>query len=267
MFETIVHLRPRAEWRPGMTVEKLVAELDAKTALPGVQGAWTMPIKARIDMLSTGIRTPIGIKVFGPDLRVITQINDQLERVLRTVPHTRSVYAERELGGFFIDVTPDREQIARYGLTVAEVLDVVESSIGGMDVATTYEGRERYKINVRYPRELRDNLEKLREVLVPINTVSPRFALVLVVTRRSLLPALPVPSWICSQFFPRILALYLTTLPRTLTTLPPNLALAAYTSATVLPSFAGWIPATSTLDGSVGWPEGSSPDAPPPMAG
>jgi copper/silver efflux system protein len=174
MFETVVHLRPRSEWRPGMTVEKLVAELDAKTKLPGVQGAWTMPIKARIDMLSTGIRTPIGIKVFGPDLQVITQINDQLERALRTVPNTRSVYAERELGGYFIDVTPDREQIARYGLTVAEVLDVVESSIGGMDVAPTYEGRERYKINVRYPRELRDDIEKLRAILVPITPLSPR---------------------------------------------------------------------------------------------
>ncbi|HEY5922599.1 MAG TPA: CusA/CzcA family heavy metal efflux RND transporter [Kofleriaceae bacterium] len=174
MFETVVHLRPRSEWRSGMTVEKLVAELDAKTKLPGVQGAWTMPIKARIDMLSTGIRTPIGIKVFGPDLQVITQINDQLERTLRTLPNTRSVYAERELGGYFIDVTPDREQIARYGLTVAEVLDVVESSIGGMDVAPTYEGRERYKINVRYPRELRDDIEKLRAILVPIEPMSPR---------------------------------------------------------------------------------------------
>ena len=174
MFETVVHLKPRDQWRPGMTVEKLVAELDAKTKLPGIQGAWTMPIKARIDMLSTGIRTPIGIKVFGPDLKVITEINDQLERMLRMVPHTRSVYAERELGGYFIDVTPDREQIARYGLTVAEVLDVVESSIGGMDVAPTYEDRERYKINVRYPRELRDNIEKLRTVLVPIAPLSPR---------------------------------------------------------------------------------------------
>ena len=174
MFETIVHLKPRDQWRAGMTVEKVIAELDRVTRLPGVQGAWTMPIKARIDMLSTGIRTPIGIKVFGPDLTVITQINDQLERTLRALPDTRSVYAERELGGFFIDVTPDRQAIARYGLTVQEVLDVVESSIGGMDVATTYEGRERYKINVRYPRELRDDIEKLRAVLVPIAPLSPR---------------------------------------------------------------------------------------------
>jgi Cu(I)/Ag(I) efflux system membrane protein CusA/SilA len=174
MFETVVQLKPRADWRKGMTVEKIVAELDARTRLPGIQGAWTMPIKARIDMLSTGIRTPIGVKVFGPDLRVITQINDQLERALRTLPNTRSVYAERELGGFFIDVIPNREAIARYGLTVREVLDVVESTIGGMDVATTYEGRERYQINVRYPRELRDNLEAIRDVLVPIAPFSPR---------------------------------------------------------------------------------------------
>jgi copper/silver efflux system protein len=174
MFETIVHLKPRDQWRKGITLERIVAELDDRTKLPGVQGAWTMPIKARIDMLSTGIRTPIGVKVFGPDLRVITDINDQLERTLRTMPHTRSVYAERELGGFFLDVIPNREAIARYGLTVRSVLDVVESTIGGMDVATTYEGRERYRINVRYPRELRDNVEAIRDVLVPIAPLSPR---------------------------------------------------------------------------------------------
>ena len=174
MFETIVQLKPREQWRKGMTVDRLVAELDSRTKLPGVQGAWTMPIKARIDMLSTGIRTPIGIKVFGPDLEVISSINDQLERSVRTVPNTRSVYAERELGGFFLDVVPDRQTIARYGLTVREVLDVVEGAIGGMDVATTYEGRERYQVNVRYPRELRDNLDALRSVLVPISPLTPR---------------------------------------------------------------------------------------------
>ena len=174
MFETIVHLKPREHWRKGMTVDKLVAELDERTKMPGVQGAWTMPIKARIDMLSTGIRTPIGVKVFGADLDVITKINDDLERTLRTLPSTRSVYAEREQGGFFLDVTPEREAIARYGLTVRDVLDVVESTVGGMDVDTTFEGRERYRINVRYPRELRDNIEVLRSVLVPITPLSPR---------------------------------------------------------------------------------------------
>ena len=171
MFETIVHFKPREQWRAGMTFEKLLAELDEKTKLPGVQGAWTMPIKARIDMLSTGIRTPIGIKVFGPDLAQIVAINDQLERVLRTVPGTRSVYAEREVGGFFLDVTPDRDAIARYGVSVRDVLDVVESSIGGMDVTTTFEGRERYRINVRYPREMRDDIEALKSVLVPVKAM------------------------------------------------------------------------------------------------
>ncbi|MFO0739595.1 MAG: CusA/CzcA family heavy metal efflux RND transporter [Labilithrix sp.] len=174
MFETVVRLKPQKQWRDGMTLEKLIAELDERTKMPGVQGAWTMPIKARIDMLSTGIRTPIGVKVFGADLEVITKINDDLERVLRPLPGTRSVYAERELGGFFLDVTPDREAIARYGLDVRQVLDVVESTIGGIDVDTTYEGRERYRVNVRYPRELRDNLEALRNVLVPIAPLTPR---------------------------------------------------------------------------------------------
>jgi Cu(I)/Ag(I) efflux system membrane protein CusA/SilA len=174
MFETVVRLRPKAEWRPGMTEQKLIAELERRVMLPGIRGAWTMPIKARLDMLSTGIRTPIGVKVFGKDLREIDRINDQVEAVLRTVPGTRSVYAERELGGFFIDFTPDRQAIARYGLSVRDVLDVVESAIGGMDVDTTFEGRERYRVNVRYPREFRDNIQALRGVLVPISPLVPR---------------------------------------------------------------------------------------------
>jgi Cu(I)/Ag(I) efflux system membrane protein CusA/SilA len=173
MFEIIVHLKHKDQWRPGTTQDSLVAELDRRVLLPGVQGAWTMPIKARIDMLSTGIRTPVGIKVFGKDLGEISKINDQLEAVLSRVPGTRSVYAERELGGFFIDFIPNREAIARYGLSVRDVLDVIESSIGGMDVDTTIEGRERYQINVRYPREFRDNVEALRNVLVPIPTLVP----------------------------------------------------------------------------------------------
>jgi len=125
-------------------------------------------------MLSTGIRTPIGVKVFGKDLEEINRINDQIERTLRGVPGTRSVYAERELGGFFLDVVPKREEMARYGLTVRAVLDVVESSIGGMDIDTTYEGRERYRVNVRYPRELRNTPEALRNVLVPIAPLRER---------------------------------------------------------------------------------------------
>jgi Cu(I)/Ag(I) efflux system membrane protein CusA/SilA len=174
MFETIVQLKPRDQWRDGTTLETLTKELERRTSSPGVQSAWTMPIKARVDMLSTGIRTPIGVKVFGKDLVEINEINDQLEQVLRTVPGTRSVYAERELGGFFLDFTPDREAIARYGLSVQQVLDVIESSVGGMEVDTTFEGRERYRISVRYPRELRDNLQELRNVLVPIATLVPR---------------------------------------------------------------------------------------------
>ncbi len=170
MFETVVRLKPREQWRTKVTMEKVIAELEAKASLPGVQGAWTMPIKARIDMLSTGIRTPIGVKVFGPALEGIVAVNDQIETALRKVPGTRSVYAERELGGFFLDITPDREAIARYGVTVRDVLDVVESAVGGMDVSTTIEGRERYRINVRYPRDLRQDLGSLREVLVPVRT-------------------------------------------------------------------------------------------------
>jgi Cu(I)/Ag(I) efflux system membrane protein CusA/SilA len=172
MFEIVVQLQPRNQWRDGTTQESLIAELERRTQTPGLQGAWTMPIKARIDMLSTGIRTPIGIKVFGKDLAEISRINDQLETVISAVPGTRSVYAERELGGFFIDFTPQRDVIARYGLSVRDVLDVVEGSIGGMDVDTTIEGRERYKINVRYPREFRDNLEALRSVLVPVASLA-----------------------------------------------------------------------------------------------
>jgi Cu(I)/Ag(I) efflux system membrane protein CusA/SilA len=176
MFETIVQLKPRSAWRPGMTQDEIVAELDERVRVPGLQGAWTMPIKARIDMLATGIRTPIGVKVFGPDLEKISEVNDHLERVLRDVPGTRSVYAERELGGFFLDFTPDRQAIARYGLSVRQVLDVVESAIGGMVVDTTYEGRERYQVTVRYPRELRDDLERLRAVLVPVAPLRARAA-------------------------------------------------------------------------------------------
>jgi len=168
MIETVITLRPREEWRPGITVESLVAEMDRAVATPGLQAAWTMPIKARVDMLTTGIRTPIGIKVFGTDLEQIARLAESLEPILRDVPGTRSVYAERELGGFYLDFVPDRDAIARYGLRTMDVLEVVETAIGGLDVDTTVEGRERYRINVRYPRELRDTPEALARVLVPI---------------------------------------------------------------------------------------------------
>jgi Cu(I)/Ag(I) efflux system membrane protein CusA/SilA len=168
MIETVVVLKPTDQWRAGMTWEALVREMNDAVALPGLQNAWTMPIKARVDMLTTGIRTPIGVKVFGTDLREIAQVGESLENILRRVPGTRSVYAEREMGGFFIDFLPDRETIARYGLRLMDVLNVVETSIGGLDIDTTIEGRERYRINVRYPRELRDSIEELERVLVPI---------------------------------------------------------------------------------------------------
>ncbi|MDL1871973.1 efflux RND transporter permease subunit [Deltaproteobacteria bacterium PRO3] len=168
MIETVVTLKPKSEWRPGMTQEKLIAELDEALAFPGVQNAFTMPIKARVDMLTTGIRTPIGIKVFGKDLAQIAKIGEELENILKGVPGTRSVYAEREMGGFFVDFVPDRAALARYGLKIEDVNGAVEMAIGGMDLSTTIEGRERYKINLRYPRELRDDLERLQRVLVPV---------------------------------------------------------------------------------------------------
>ncbi len=168
MIETVIMFKPRSEWRPGMTKEKLQAEMEEKLRMAGVQNAFTMPIKARIDMLTTGIRTPIGLKVFGDSLVTIDDLVQKIEKIIRNVPGTRSVYGERELGGFFIDFIPDRAAIARYGLTLADVMDVVEASIGGIDVTTTIEGRERYKINVRYPRELRQDIEQLKHVLVAI---------------------------------------------------------------------------------------------------
>ncbi len=173
MIETVVLLEPKSKWRPGMTTEKLVAELAEAVETPGLQPAWTMPVKARVDMLTTGIRTPIGIKVFGPELEVIAGLGEHLEAVLSDVPGTRSVYAERELGGFYLDFVPDRDEIARYGLRVMDVLDVVETAIGGMDIDRTIEGRERYTINVRYPRELRDDLDSLGRVLVPLPAGMP----------------------------------------------------------------------------------------------
>lgn len=169
MIETVIELHPKSQWRKGMTKEKLVTEMEKTLNFPGVQNAFTMPIKARIDMLTTGIRTPIGIKLFGSDLEKINSLVIELENIIRQVPGTRSVYAERELGGFYIDFVPDRAAIARYGLRLDDIFDVIETSIGGLDIATTIEGRERYKINVRYPRELRGDIERLKKVLVPIS--------------------------------------------------------------------------------------------------
>ena len=167
MFETVVNLKPQSQWRPGMTVEKLKAEMDAKLKMPGVVNAFTMPIKARIDMLSTGIRTPVGVKVLGPKLDVIERIGMDIEQAIRGVPNTRSVYAERVATGYFLDIAVRRKEAARYGLTVGDVQDVIQSAIGGVNLTTTVEGRERYPVNVRYPRELRDSIAALGRVLVP----------------------------------------------------------------------------------------------------
>jgi Cu(I)/Ag(I) efflux system membrane protein CusA/SilA len=189
MMETTVVLKPESEWRPAkrwysslpkflrapfrhiwndrITWEQLVNELDQKMQFPGVSNAWTMPIKARIDMLTTGVRTPIGIKVYGADLKEIERIGTNLETILKDVKGTRSIFAERVTGGYFIDFDIRREDIARYGLTIKEVEMIIMSAIGGEPVTTTVEGRERYTVNVRYARELRDDLDKLRRVLVP----------------------------------------------------------------------------------------------------
>ena len=169
MFETVINLKPQEEWRPGMTTDKLIAEMDKALQFPGVSNAWTMPIKARIDMLSTGIRTPIGIKVFGKDLGEMEKLAKEIEAVVKTVPGTTSAFAERLTGGSYLNIEPDRAALARYGLSVGELLDVVGSALGGEMVTTTVEGRERFGVTVRYPRELRSNPEQIeREVLVPV---------------------------------------------------------------------------------------------------
>ena len=169
MFETVINLKPQSEWRPGMTTDGLIAELDKALQFPGVANSWTMPIKARTDMLSTGIRTPIGIKVFGKDLDEMERLAKEIEAVVKTVPGTTSAFAERITGGFYLNIEPDREELARYGLTVGEVQDVIASALGGEMVTTTVEGRERYGVTVRYPRELRADPQQIaREVLVPV---------------------------------------------------------------------------------------------------
>jgi copper/silver efflux system protein len=191
MMETTVVLKPASDWRykkqwytrwspewlknlffrriwpERISLQDLVAELDEKVKIPGVTNAWTMPIKNRIDMLTTGVRTPVGIKIFGADLREIEKIGGQLEALIKELPETRSVFAERVAGGYFIDFDLKRDQLARYGLTVADAQNVVMSAIGGENVTTTIEGRARYPVNIRYPRELRDNIERLSQVLVP----------------------------------------------------------------------------------------------------
>ena len=168
MIETVIQLQPREEWRAGMTPEKLRAELDRSVQYLGLTNAWVMPIKTRIDMLATGIKTPVGIKVAGPDLKVIESIGKRLEQVLEPVPGTASVYSERVAGGRYVDVDIDRERASRFGLNITDVQDIIRSAVGGMNVTQTVEGLERYPVNVRYPQRVRDSVQQLR--LLPIVT-------------------------------------------------------------------------------------------------
>ncbi|MCA0404715.1 MAG: CusA/CzcA family heavy metal efflux RND transporter [Proteobacteria bacterium] len=169
MFETIINLKPKSQWRPGVTTESLKAEMDKALQFPGVSNAWTMPIRARIDMLATGIRTPVGIKVFGPDLAEIEALSRQVEAVVKAVPGTSSAYAERVIGGYYLDIVPDRVELGRYGLVIGDVQDVIASALGGESVTSTVEGRERYSVNIRYPRDLRSSPETIAtEVQVPL---------------------------------------------------------------------------------------------------
>ena len=170
MFETTVTLRPERDWRPGMTYERLIGELDEAVQLPGVTNAWTMPIKGRIDMLATGVRTPVGVKVFGPNLDTLQALGERVERIVQRVPGTRSAFAERNVSGYYVDIVIDRQQAARYGLNAGDIHDAIMATVGGIDAATTVEGRERYTVNVRYPRELRDDVQKLSEVVIPTMT-------------------------------------------------------------------------------------------------
>jgi Cu(I)/Ag(I) efflux system membrane protein CusA/SilA len=164
MFETTIMLKPRDQWREGMTPEKLKAELDALVKFPGMSNAWGYPIKTRIDMLATGIRTPVGIKIMGPDLTTIQQLGQKIETIVKAVPGTTSVYAERTATGRYVDIDIDRVAAARYGLNIKDVQDIVGSAVGGMTVSYTVEGLERYPINLRYPQAYRDSLEKLQQL-------------------------------------------------------------------------------------------------------
>ena len=167
MYETLVVLKPESEWRPGMTYARLVSAMDEAVKLPGVANAWTMPIKNRIDMLATGVRTPVGIKVYGPNLDTLEQLGEAIERIIRDVPGTRNVFAERNVSGYYVDVRIDRALAARFNLNPGDIHDAIMATAGGFTAAVTVEGRERYEVNVRYPSELRDDLAKLRQIGVP----------------------------------------------------------------------------------------------------
>ncbi|GMV06888.1 MAG: cation transporter [Gemmatimonadota bacterium] len=176
MFETTLTLKPESEWRPGVTYDSLIAEMDAAVRFAGVANSWTMPIRGRIDMLATGIRTPVGVKIFGPDLATLERLAKEVEAAVQMVPGTRSAFGERVVSGAYLDIEIDRDAAARYGLNVEEIQMVISSAIGGMAVTTAVEGRERYDIRVRYPQELRDQPERLAEVLIPVGRVRPGMA-------------------------------------------------------------------------------------------
>ncbi|MEH6503797.1 MAG: CusA/CzcA family heavy metal efflux RND transporter [Cycloclasticus sp.] len=173
MIETTISLKPKEEWPdPDKTTKQLMSEMDQAIKFPGLANAWTMPIKTRIDMLSTGIKTPVGIKVSGPDLNVLQTISGEIERAMKTIPETTSAFGDRAVGGYYLDFDINREAASRYGLTVGDVQDVIQSAIGGMNITETVEGLERYPVNLRYPRELRDDFESLKRVLIPTPTGS-----------------------------------------------------------------------------------------------
>src|SRR3989449_1590735 len=171
MVETVVKLKPPDQWRPGMTWEKLLAEMNDKIKTPGMANIFWMPIQTRTEMLTTGFRSILGIKVFGPDLGTIENVAVQIEKALADFPNTRSAFAERTTGGYFLDFSVKRREAARYGFNVADVNDIIETAIGGKTIATTVEGRERYPVNVRYARDFREDLDALKRVLVaaPMN--------------------------------------------------------------------------------------------------
>lgn len=175
MIETIITLKPKEEWREGLTLDDLISEMDNAIQFPGLTNAWTMPIKTRIDMLSTGIKTPVGIKIMGNDLDVLNDIGQEIEAVVRNIPGTLTVYAERVVGGNYLDYNIDRKAAARYGLTIGDVQDVIMTAVGGMNVTYTIEGLARYPVNVRYGRELRDDIQKLEKIFIstPLGTQIP----------------------------------------------------------------------------------------------
>ncbi len=170
MIETVIQLKPEDQWRPGMTIDALIDELDATVDLPGVTNAWVMPIKTRIDMLATGIKTPVGVKIAGPDLKEIERIGQAVERAVMQVEGTTSAFSERVAGGRYVEIRPDRLAAARVGLNISDINQVVAAAIGGINVTQTVEGLERYPVNIRFPREQRDDLQKLREL--PIVTAT-----------------------------------------------------------------------------------------------